>query len=208
MSPDEENAKKYLSVLKELRGQLKTLQEAAKHLRGGKPKGTQVGSFTLYDSLGSSDGTLRSAEAVLKTAGQRMTHLGLGEYCYGPVILTDSGSFEANASAFYVRATDEIFMSPNLGAHDVRAFCHEVAHRVYVKLHLDARAEDLYQTVRDKNLWVTGYARTSAEENFCEMVSFAAIGDLPEESRGLLHGCLSSLKLAGRVVARHLGVTR
>lgn len=200
----EEVAKKYLSVLKSLREQLEACQEAATE---GKTKGlepTLVGKFKLYDSLGVDESTKKTVIDTIEKATSSMKSIGLGDYCYGKVTIVDSSKFSSKSAAFYVQNTDEIYLSPNLHGEDVRALCHELAHRAHTKLNLSTKSRELYDVVKDRGTWVTGYAKTNPEENFCEMVSFAAVKRLPEESKELLAVALPKIKLAWRVVARYL----
>ena len=57
-----------------------------------------------------------------------MKSLGLGEYCYGKVTVVDSSKFSSNSAAFYVKNTDEIYLSPDLqGQRTCGALCHELS---------------------------------------------------------------------------------
>jgi hypothetical protein len=209
-SPDgtwETLAKKYLTVLKDLRGQLKACQKAASGIGTQEAKPTVVGKFELFSTVG--EEALAKAETVLKQATSAMTRIGLGKYCYGKVVVVPTSKLTSRSSAFYVKNTDEIFLSPDVrGGEDIMALCHEVAHRVHETLHLKTHAAILYADTRNQDAWVTAYAKTSPEENFCEMVAFAALGRLSAESKVLLEknvpiklACASAI--AARVAMRY-----
>lgn len=195
MSPSEEVAKKYLAVLKDLRKQLEACQEAAQGGSGMEP--IKVGKFELYNGVGVDADQLKKAQDVLKDASKAMHNIGLGEYCYGPVTLVNSSKLHDQSAAFYVKNTDEIYLSPDVRAgEDVRALCHEVAHRVHTKRHLKAKAEELYRIVGQNGSWVTSYAKTNPEENFCEMVSFAAMRQLKDPNQEPLKAVVPDIKTA------------
>lgn len=204
-NPDAESAKKYLSVVTELRKQLRAAQEAAAHAKTNGKTPRAVGKFDLFDSLGD-ESTVETATDVLRKATKAMTAIGLGAYCYGPVTLVESSNVIRHSAAFYVKNTDEIFLSPDLEGQDVRALCHEIAHRVHTKLGLSHKSRELYEAVRERGEWASNYAKTDAEENFCEMVSFAAIKKLPDSGKDLLRGALHNIKLASArsVLGRYL----
>jgi len=194
-NPQLETAKKYLSVLKDLRKQLADCQEAARQRVDLQSE--SVGKFELYDSLGLSDAQKKPVITTLKAAAKALAKIGLKEFCYGKVTIVDSSKLVHGTAAFYSRNTDEVFLSPDLKGSDVRVLCHEIAHRVHTKLRLKSRTQILYQQVKNLGVWVTSYAKTSPEENFCEMVSFAAMGKLSdEESKNQLQAITPKLKLA------------
>lgn len=189
-----EISKKYLSVLGELRKQLATLQKAAAHATTEGVEPEKVGKFELYDSIGDEQAKARVV-TVLQKAARAMTALGLGSYCYGKVTIVNSSKLHAKSSAFYVHNTDEVYVGDMKG-QDVRAVCHEIGHRIHTKLNLRNKSVNLYETVKERGTWVSPYARTDAEENFCEMLSFAAVKDLPDEGRDLLRTVVPKIKLA------------
>lgn len=197
-----EVSKKYLSVLAELRKQLEALQKAAAHASVSGIEPMAVGKFELYDALGD-ERTKKAVAAVLQKASRAMTTLGLGAHCHGKVTIVNSSKLHGHSSAFYVKNTDEIYVGDMKG-QDVRAVCHEIGHRIHTKLNLRSKTQSLYETVRERGTWVSNYAKTNDEENFCEMLSFAAIGDLPDEGKDLLRTVVPKIKLAtaASVVAR------
>lgn len=194
----EETATKYLSVLKDLRTYLTAAQAAAASVGKAEVQSLSVGKFDIYDGMGAGAKVLDKAQGVLRDATTAMSRIGLGEFCYGKVTVVESAKFHAGSAAFYVANTDEIYLSPDIGGQDVRATCHEIAHRVYFKLNLRHQSEELYESVKERGLWVTGYAKTNASENFCEMVSFAAIGKLTEDARPLLESVTRQIRVASR----------
>jgi hypothetical protein len=204
MDPYGETSAKYLSVLKTLRDQLTECQKAAAKMGTEGVSPIIVGKFELYDSLGLDSGSKQKVVDTIKQGTRSMTSLGLGSYCYGKVTILDSAKFASRSSAFYVANTDEMYVSPEMKGQEVRAFCHEVTHRVFHKLNLSSRAASLYDICSDRGLWVTPYAKTNAEENLCEMVSFAAVGKLPKEADDLLRVAVPKIKLAnaGQLVRR------
>jgi hypothetical protein len=195
---------KYLSVLKSLRDQLAECQKAAANVGSEGVASVSVGKFELYDSLGVEDSTKAKVIAALKQATKAMTTLGLGTYCYGKVTIVESFRLASRSAAFYSPNTDEMYVSPEMSGQEVRAVCHEIMHRVSHKLNLSQRAKTLYDFCSDHGLWVTPYAKTNAEENLCEMVSFAAIGKLPKEGEDSLRLAVPKIKLAAvnRLVCR------
>jgi hypothetical protein len=201
-----EVSKKYLSVLEGLRDQLELVQGAAAHAEKQGVEPQTVGKFKLFDSFGDPK-LVETAVDVLKKASRAMDGIGLGSYCYGNVTLVNSSKIQSHSAAFYVKNTDEIYLSPNLRGQDVRAVCHEIGHRVHTKLHLSSRSKTLYESVKERSLWVTPYAKTDPEENFCEMLSFAAIRDISDDAKDLLRPALPGVKLAtarGVTAAFHL----
>ncbi len=198
LDPYSEVPTKYLSVLKDLRVALAAAQKAAAEAGKSGLRPVKVGRFELYDGMGAGEGAIKNAQRVLTEATSSMGRIGLDEFCYGKVTIVQSSSFAAKSAAFYVTNTDEIFISPDIGSQDVRAMCHEVAHRVYFKLNLRSQAQELYDAVKDRGVWVTGYAKTDALENFAEMVSFAAVGKLTEEAKPLLQATTRKIRVASR----------
>lgn len=201
-----EVSEKYLSVLKTLREQLAECQKAAASIGSEGLKSEVVGKFELFDSLGLDDGAKAKVVNTLKQATKAMTAVGLGPYCYGKVTILNSAKFSSGSAAFYVANTDETYVSPEMSGQDVRAVCHEITHRVYHKLNLSSKATTLYKVCKDSSLWVTSYAKTNAEENLCELVSFAAVGRLPKEAEDPLRAAVPKIKLAAsvRMVCRWL----
>lgn len=181
---------KYLATLKLISSHLKLLQEAFAKVETKGLTPIKVDRFELFG------GDSPKAVEVLKKCSKGLTSVGLGAYCTGKVTLVPASKLQRGAAAFYVKATDEIYLSPEVrGNQDVRVLCHEIAHRVYTDKSLKHSGQRLYDAVSDKGSWVSSYARTSPEENFCEMLSFAAIGELDAEDRALLKAALPSLKI-------------
>jgi hypothetical protein len=197
-----EGSRKYPSVLAELRKQLAAIQEAAARVSTSGVEPEIVGKFELYDALGDQQ-TKNSVATTLQKVTRAMTTLGLGAYCYGKVTIVNSTKLHGHSSAFYVKNTDELYVGDMKG-QDVRAVCHEIGHRIHTKLNLRSKTKSLYETVQERGIWVSNYAKTDDEENFCEMLSFAAIKDLPDESKDLLKTVVPKIKLAtaASVVAR------
>lgn len=191
MDPYKEVSEKYLATLKVLQDQLKLLQEAVGRIGTKGLEPTRIGKFELFG------GNSPKAIEVLKKATKDLTSIGLGSYCTGKVTLVDTSKLHGGSAAFYVKNTDEIYLSPEVsGNQDVRALCHEIAHRIHTQLHLRNKSQRLYEAIKEKGSWVTSYAKTNPEENFCEMISFAAIKELDaEESRDLLKATLPSLRI-------------
>lgn len=190
MDPYKEVSEKYLSTLKLVRDHMKVLQESVSKIGTKGLEPIKVGKFELFG------GDAPKALDVLKKATKALTSIGLGAFCYGKVTLVDTSKLHGGSAAFYLKNTDEVYLSPEVsGDQDVRALCHEIAHRVHTEKSLKHSSQRLYDAVKDKGSWVTSYAKTNPEENFCEMVSFAAIRKLDEEGSVLLKAALPILKV-------------
>ena len=202
LDPYAEIPAKYLAVLKDLRAFLSAFQEAASRIGDSKARSISVGQFELFDSLGVDEATMERVVQTLKEAESRMKQIGLGEYCYGKVTIVKSSNFERGSAAFYNSNTDEVYVTPDLGGgYDLIALCHELGHRVYFKLSLRHQAEELYQSVRERGIWVTNYAKTNANENFAEMVAYAAVGKLTDEAKPLLQSVTRQIRVATRYLS-------
>lgn len=153
-----------------------------------------AGPFTVVNTGGfSSEVVARSAKVAVVVA-QRMEGIGLGKVCYGDLHL--SGKLMGkNVAAFYSPGHDEMFIRPNIPGDAVRYICHELTHRL-VNKHLRSKQSEiaqLYGNCKATGRFVSPYARKGGpEENFCEMVSFWALGMLHPDMIALLRGILVS----------------
>lgn len=151
---------------------------------------TPVGPFTVVNGGGFGDDVMAQCAEVVAEVARRMTTIGLGKVCYGDLLITGKLMNKKNVMAFYSPASDEMFIRPVQATDDaVRFICHEITHRLVSKMLHGRRPEieALYETVQASGRFVTPYARTGGpEENFCEMVSFWAMGRLPQDQIALL----------------------
>ena len=189
-------ADKYFPTLKTLRANLQACQDAVASIGSNEAVAIKVGKFELYDGLGVDEKVVGEVKASLVAATKAMSRIGLGAYCYGKVTIVNPQALKSGTAAFYAQATDELYVGIHAGHENVRVVCHELAHRVLVKLNLKSRAQELYAVIKSRNTWVTNYAKTDPVENFAEMVSFAALGKLPEDSTEALKLALPKAKLA------------
>jgi hypothetical protein len=263
----------YQRLCEELHDQERLFADAlAKGRRGDDPevaatRKVNVGPFTVVNTGGFDEATMRGAVDIVREAARVMEAVGLGKVCYGDVLISQRIQNNRNVLAFYLPAHDEMFIRAEAPKEEdtLRTVCHELAHRLEHKflsskkreierlyrglknhdlsLVRDLPAPTIGDTITDKgkpflvtgfdpiyesvkltpvdpkdaaapegrrvqfsislvgyhekkglrfdSSFVTSYAKTSAGENFAEMVSFYALGKLPAALVGPLEAILT-----------------
>jgi hypothetical protein len=189
----------YLDHLKTFRKYEKVYADAVRigKAHSGEGEGaTRVvaGPFTVVNTGGFSTEVMARSAKVAIVVAQRMEGIGLGKVCYGDLHL--SGKLMGkNVAAFYSPGHDEMFIRPNIPGDAIRYICHELTHRL-VNKHLRSKQSEiaqLYGNCKATGRFVSPYARKGGpEENFCEMVSFWALGMLHPDMIALLRDILVS----------------
>lgn len=114
-----------------------------------------VGSFDVVNTGGFDDEMMKRVAEVVGKAEQALTAHGLGKICYGDVLVSKS-IHRANTAAFYILASDEMFVRADLPVNEetVLTVCHELAHRLQHKF-LASKTRDidsLYQQLRNHSI--------------------------------------------------------
>ncbi len=94
---------------------------------------TKAGSFLVTNVGGFSDKVMADVVAAVKKADQLLKASGFSSVCYGDVYVTKTLQ-QANVLAFYVIASDDLFVRANARGNDlVQTILHEFGHRYYYK---------------------------------------------------------------------------
>lgn len=114
-----------------------------------------VGSFDVVNTGGFDDEMMKQVAEVVGKAEQALTAHGLGKVCYGDVLVSKS-IHRANTAAFYILASDELFVRADLPVNEetVLTVCHELGHRLQHKF-LAGKTRDidsLYQQLRNHSI--------------------------------------------------------
>jgi hypothetical protein len=188
----------YLDHLKTFRKYEKVYADAIRlgKAHSGEGEGAtkmEAGPFTIVNTGGFGPDVMTNSAKVAMEVARRMEGIGLGKVCYGDLHL--SGKLMGkNVAAFYSPGHDEMFIRPNIPGDAIRYICHELTHRL-VNNHLRSKKteiDQLYGSLKASGRFVSPYARKGGpEENFCEMVSFWAIGMLHPDMVDLLRQIIS-----------------
>jgi hypothetical protein len=136
-SQDLTNIEAYLKVLDVLRKQLLNAEAAiAKGQAHADPAvaaltKTHVGPFDVVNTGGFDEATMKLAVEIVEKAEKALSGHGLGKVCYGDILISKQISNRSNVLAFYIGASDEMFIRADARASEatVLTVCHELAHR-------------------------------------------------------------------------------
>jgi len=110
-----------------------------------------AGSFTVVNSGGFPEKTIRTVVDLVKKADQALKRSGFPQVCYGPVFITKTVGRSSSVLAFYDLKTDDMYVRANLkgsGNSILLNFLHEVGHRFDFKFLKDNQGKQrLYNEV-------------------------------------------------------------
>lgn len=138
VSPDIEILTAYLKLCAELQDQVANVEAAivkgVLHSDPAQAAKTRfpVGKFTVVNTGGFNDETMRRSVEVVSQAEKAMTNAGLGKACYGDALISKHIRAKKTIVAFYLPSSDEFFVRADVpeGSDTVRHVCHELAHRL------------------------------------------------------------------------------
>lgn len=111
----------------------------------------KAGPFTLVNAGGFPTDVMEEKVKVCEDAADRMRSIGLGEVCYGEILVSNRLTSNKSVAAFYVPSKDEMFIRADAEASrdTVRVICHELAHRFEFKFMRErSKVEELYNTLK------------------------------------------------------------
>ncbi len=140
-----------LSTLREQAALVTDILATAKaHGTEETPK-VKAGPFTLVNTGNFDDKTMERVRDTVEKAAKAMTSAGFGKVCYGDILVTNTITSKGNVLAFYMLASDEMFVRANVKPtiDSVATVCHELAHRLQNKFLKSKQREinTLYQTI-------------------------------------------------------------
>jgi len=91
-----------------------------------------AGAFTVVNTGGFDDETMKKAVETVIKAEKAMTSAGLGKCCYGDVLISKHIRNKKTIAAFYLPSSDEFFVRADMpdDADTDKTVCHELAHRL------------------------------------------------------------------------------
>jgi hypothetical protein len=127
----------------------------------------KAGPFILVNTGGFDMDTMMAAAKLVEEAAKRMDSIGLGKVCYGDVLLSNRLAGKATVAAFYVVASDEMFVRADLRTTEdtVRVTCHELTHRLEHKF-LAGKEREIAQL----------YAKINTHSGFMSNTEMPAFG--------------------------------
>ena len=112
------------------------LKDGRAHSQDGEgATAVKAGPFTLINTGGFDADLVEAKRKLVEECTERMRHIGLGKVCYGNVLITNRISSQESMQAFYLIASDEMFIRADakVTMDGVHAVCHELAHRYHNK---------------------------------------------------------------------------
>lgn len=104
---------------------------------GGAWTGTKmkVGPFTLVNTGGFPEKTMQEVADIVQKSTALIQSSGLGKVCYGDIQVTNTVHGTSKVAAFYLIASDELFVRANVKANwdTIHTVCHELGHRYHKK---------------------------------------------------------------------------
>jgi hypothetical protein len=109
----------------------------------------KAGPFTLVNTGNFSSDVMERVKGEVEKAAKAMTSAGFGKVCYGEVLVTNTIQSKGTVMAFYMLASDEMFVRANIkpGWDTVETICHELAHRLQNKF-LSGKQRDINNLYR------------------------------------------------------------
>lgn len=117
----------------------------------------KAGPFTLVNTGNFKPEVMERVRDVAEKAADAMTRVGLGKVCYGDILVTNTITSKGTVAAFYMLASDEMFVRANVkpGWDTAKTICHELAHRLENKF-LQGKRSDIAALYRqiDNHNWM------------------------------------------------------
>lgn len=91
----------------------------------------KAGSFTLVNTGGFSQEDMARVAKLVEESEERLRRIGLGQVCYGDILVTNRIQAQANVQAFYLPSKDEMFIRADakVSMDGVQMVTHELTHR-------------------------------------------------------------------------------
>jgi hypothetical protein len=126
----------YLDHLEVFRKYAKVFEQALKEGKEHSAEGEgatkfTAGPFTLVNTGGFDPKVMQAKAQLAEEAAAKMKAIGLGQVCYGNVLVTNRISSREAVAAFYLPSSDEMFVKADTSVDQdtVRVVCHELTHR-------------------------------------------------------------------------------
>ena len=126
---------KLLSTYREQVALVTDIVENAKPHAEAEDTKVKAGPFTLVNTGNFPPKTMEAIKEAVEKATKALTSVGLGKVCYGDILVTNRITSKATIAAFYMIASDEMFVRADVKAtySVVHTICHELAHRLQFK---------------------------------------------------------------------------
>ena len=138
----------YEKFIKTIHGHLEVAKQAvAKGIahsdEGPAATRLKVGDFTLVNTGGFSEKVMSECTELVKKATALIKSSDLGKVCYGDILITNTVG-KSNSTAFYLIASDELFVRANTKTSwdTLHTICHELGHR-YEHKFLSGKKRDI-----------------------------------------------------------------
>lgn len=163
----------YLEDLEDFRKYEKLFALALEQGKGHSEEGPEAtrlkaGPFIIVNTGGFDITLMQQKAALVEEAAKRMESIGLGQVCYGDVLLSNKLASRDNVVAFYHIASDEMFVMGKSqdGSDAVRTICHELTHRYEHKFMGIRRdlVKKLYATIAGHSMITGGKAPAKGDE--------------------------------------------